>query len=86
MLCTALTPNAALDAGVMSYCVYLRNPFLYPDMIQTTFYRPSGAFYQISSDDLTISKVGVLGFMLFMRLRSALVTSEGVIGIHGVCG
>jgi hypothetical protein len=43
-------------------------------------------FYQISSDDLTISRVGVLGFMLFMRLRSALVTSEGVIGMHGVCG
>lgn len=42
--------------------------------------------YQTSSELLTISKVGVLGTILFMRLRSSLVTKPGVIGTRGVYG
>ena len=43
-------------------------------------------FYQTSSSFLTISMVGLFGLYFFIRLRSALVTSEGVMGMQGVWG
>jgi len=42
--------------------------------------------YHISSLLLTICSVGVLGSSFLIRFRSALVTSEGVIGMQGVNG
>lgn len=42
--------------------------------------------YQISSGPLTISIVGVLGAVFLILLLSWGVTSDGVIGTHGVKG
>jgi hypothetical protein len=42
--------------------------------------------YHTSSEDFTISNVGVLGTILFIRFRSSLVTNVGVIGTQGVNG
>ena len=51
-----------------------------------TLGRFHGIFYQISSLLFTISSVGVLGSSLLILFRSALVTSDGVIGTHGEKG
>jgi hypothetical protein len=43
-------------------------------------------FHQYSSSPLTISTVGVLGSILRIRFRSALVTTLGVMGTSGENG
>lgn len=42
--------------------------------------------YQTSSELWTISKVGVLGTIFFIRFLSSFVTKEGVTGMQGVKG
>lgn len=56
------------------------------DSIVFTLHSTTHSVYQISSELLTSSVVGVFGTMRFMRLRSSLVTKPGVMGTQGVNG
>lgn len=55
-------------------------------LIMSYSFRAPGQAYQTSSSLLTISKVGVLGTILFIRFLSSFVTRLGVMGMQGVNG